>query len=460
MVDAPLRKRQRMMQLARPTLRVPEPILAAILRAIGPEGPACSCGASCHRARAFRWHLSIRLVCRSWANVVPRVAMGMFPRARLVVPRETLAHCSPAFLAATIRTFARNGPATLEMEVGRLKSCYPGPNAVSAIAESPDVEISVVCRLSRTARTRVPLDHLSRVLARLLAAGKVASLSLGTEEDRCSINELMEIVRVLRGPRAVVATPVELQRAAPDRADPELAWSRARVRRLHVTQNPVLLGQRKGACYFAELLSMLPNLESLVIDHSVGAHYVLLVAPVSRLKFLTDLTLEGCSLPYLDPAMLLPSTLETLSLRHVPLTPAYFRRIVTAICALERLVSCDLAATMQGAPDDACVLAITSLVNKSTVRRLDLSMNPLFTNNYPRDAQLARDMLGSETLESLAITGVCTPAHVVLALGIALPATRLARLEISTFVYGTAIPEYGIEWLREATPRSCALVLV
>ena len=36
-------------------------------------------------------------------------------------------------------------------------------------------------------------------------------------------------------------------------------------------------------------------------------------------------------------------------------------------------------------------------------------------------------MLGSETLESLAITGVCTPAHVVLALGIALPATRLAR---------------------------------
>ena len=361
--------------------------------------------------------------------------MSLFPRARLVVPRETLAHCSSAFLAATIRTFAPNGTATLEVEIGRAKGCYPGPNAVSAIAEAPNVELSVVCRLSRAARTRVPLDHLSRVLARLLAAGKVASLSLGSEEDRCSINELIEIVRALGGDRAP-------------------------VRRLHVAQNHVLLGQRKGACYFAELVSMLPNLESLVIDHSIGAHYALLVAPVARLKCLTELALEGCRLPYLDPAMLLPSTLETLSLRHVPLTPAYFRRIVTAICALERVVSCDLAATMQGVPDDACVLAITSLVNKSTVRRLDFSMNMLFTNNYARDAQLARDMLGSPTLERLAITGVCTPAHVVRALGIALPATRLARLELSTFVYGTAIPEPGLKWLRESTPRACALVLV
>lgn len=425
-------------------MRVPEQILAAILRAIGPEGPACSCGAACRPARALRWHLGLRLVCRAWARVAPAVAMSLFQRARLVVPRETLAHCSPAFLASTIRTFAPSGPAPLELEIGRAKVCYPGPSAVSAIAASPDVgAVSVVCRLSRSARARVPLDHLSSVLARLLAAAKVASLSLGTEEDRCSINELMEIARVLRGP-------------GPALDGAELA--RSRVRRLHVTQNPVLLWQRKGACYFAELVSLLPGLESLVIDHSVGAHYARLVAPVARLKLL-DLALDGCRLPYLDPATLLPSTLQTLSLRHVPLSPAYFRRVVTAVCALERLISCDLAGTLHGAPDDACVLAITGLVNKPTVRRLDFSMNPLFTNDFPRDAQLARDMLGSATLERLAILGVCTPAHVVLAIGIALPTTRLARLELSTLVHGTAIPEYGLEWLRESTPRTCALVL-
>jgi hypothetical protein len=31
---------------------------------------------------------------------------------------------------------------------------------------------------------------------------------------------------------------------------------------------------------------------------------------------------------------------------------------------------------------------------------------------------------------------------------------------MSTSVYGTVIPEHGVHWLGEATPRSCALVLV
>ena len=460
MDQAPLRKRQKITHAERPTMRVPEQIIAAVLRAIGPEGAACSCGAS-DPSKAFRWHLSLRLVCRSWSTVVPPVAMKLFPRARLVVPRDVLAHCSAPFLAKTIRTFG--GGAHIEMEIGRKKVCYPGPVAVDAIAESPEISaVDVVCRLGRSARTRVPLEHLSRVLARLLAAGKVRSLSLGTEEDRCSINELMEIVRVFRGraPRAVANTAIERQRAAlaPERGDPELAWSRARVRRLHVTQNHVVLGQRKGVCFFGELIAMLPGLESLVIDNSIGANYILLVPTVSRLKSLTDLTLDGCRLPYLDPAMLLPPTLVNLSIRDVPLSPAYFHRFVTGISALERLVSCDLAGTLQGLPDDACIQAVTRLINK--LRRLDISMNQFFTNNHTRDAQLARDMLSSATLEHLSIVGVCIPAHVVLALGIALPATRLARLEMSTSVYGTVIPEHGVHWLGEATPRSCALVLV
>jgi hypothetical protein len=440
MDQASLGKRPKLAHAARPTMRVPEQILAAVIRAIGPEGAACSCGAS-DPSKALGWHLGLRLVCRLWARVVPPIAMKLFPRARLVVPRDVLAHCSAPFLATTIRTFG--GAAQLEVEIGRKKVCYPGPVAVGAIAESPEISaVDVVCRLGRSSRTRVPLEHLSSVLARLLAAGKVASLSLGGEEDRCSINELVEIVRVLRGPAA----------------GPELAWSLARVRKLRIAQNRVVLGQRKGVCFFGALISLLPNLESLVIDNSIGAHYAFLVVPVARLKFLTELTLDGCRLPYLDPAMLLPPTLETLSLRDVPLSPSYFRRLVTGIGALERLVSCDLACTMQGLPDDGCIQAITRLINK--LRRLDISMNQFFTNDHTRDAQLAHDMLSSETLERLSIVGVCIPSHVVLALGIALPATRLARLEISTSVYGTVVPEVGVQWLREATPRSCALVLV
>jgi hypothetical protein len=67
-----------------------------------------------------------------------------------------------------------------------------------------------------------------------------------------------------------------------------------------------------------------------------------------------------------------------------------------------------------------------------------------------------RDRPMCEARERLeAIIGVCTPAHVVLALGIALPATRRARFELSTVVYGTAIP--GVR--RRVAPRGDAALV-
>lgn len=382
--------------------------------------------------------LSLRLVCVSWARVV--LPMDLFPRARLVVPRE-VPRCSPEFLAGVCRTFAH---APLELVLGRSGACYPGPLAVGSIADSPDIAAaSVVCRLGRSRSARVPLEYLGSALARLLAAGKIAALSLGTSDDQCSVHELAEIVRVFRGPER----------------------DRAAVRGLHITQNPVLLSQRAGACRFAELVALLPNLESLTIDHSVGAHYQLVAPAVSRLRCITSLTLDGAGIEPLlarddfDPTTLFPRTLSTLSLRRVYVRCALLPRLVAGICALEGVVACNLAAAMLGVPDDACIHAITSLLNKPTVRRLDLSRNALFTNDYARDEQLARAMVTSQTLECLSITAVCTPAHVVHGLVLALPLTRLSRLELSLGVYGTVIPPGAIALLRERAPPSCSIVV-
>jgi hypothetical protein len=119
---------------------------------------------------SLRTLLGFRLVCGAWATVVPPIAMDLFPRARLVVPRDVLPHCSPAVLARTLRAFryARN-PEPIELSVGRSEACYPGPLAVSAIADSPDIAaVSVVLGRSRGT---VTLAHLRGTLARLL--GKV-----------------------------------------------------------------------------------------------------------------------------------------------------------------------------------------------------------------------------------------------------------------------------------------------
>lgn len=380
--------------------------------------------------------LSLRLVCVSWASVV--LPMDLFPRARLVVPREP--RCSPEFLAGVCRTFAH---APLELVLGRSGACYPGPLAVGSIADSPDIAAaSVVCRLGRSRSARVPLEYLGSALARLLAAGKIAALSLGTSDDQCSIGELAEIVRVFR---------------APER-------DRATVRSLHITQNPVLLSRRPGARRFAELVSLLPNLESLTIDHSVGAHYQLVAPAVSRLRCVTSLTLDGAGIEPLlarddfDPTALFPRTVSTLSLRRVGVRCALFPRLVAGICALD-VVACNLSAAMLGIPDDACIHAITSLLSKPTVRRLDLSRNALFTHDYARDEQLARAMVTSRTLECLSLTAVCTPAHVVHGLVLALPLTRLSRIELSLGVYGTVIPPGAIALLRERAPPSCSIVV-
>lgn len=418
--------------------------------------------------QALRWLLSLRLVCVSWAGVV--LPMSMFPRARLVVPREVLSHCSPEFLANVCRVFAYKPAAPLELCVGRRKVCYPGPLAVSAIVDSPGiVAVSVVCRLGRSPSTRVPLQHLGGTLARLLAAGKIVALSLGTEDDRCSINELIEIVRVLRGHTTVAgdSAQIPMQRAALD--DPALAPGRAHVRSLHIAQNPCLLGQQKASCYFGTLISILPNLESIVIDHC-GVHYRLITPALMSIgdRRLTSLTLDGTRLEHLEhlphrpwtyEAAFLPPTLVTLSLRCVSVSAHNFPRLVTDICALQSLSSCNLSGAMQGLPDGACVDAITALINKPTLRCLDLSRNWLFTNHYARDQSLARAMLASPTLESLSVKAVCTPPHVVMELVIAIPTTRLSRFKISSGVYTTVIPEDALAFLRERAPPSCAIVV-
>jgi hypothetical protein len=375
--------------------------------------------------------------------------MKLFPRARLAVPREVLPHCSPPFLAKTLRAFAHAQP--LELSVGRSKVCYPGPIAVSALADSPDIAVRVVCRLGRAASTKVPLAHLRSTLARLLAAGKIASLSLA---DRCSIAELEEIVRVFRGnPNSLAGDSI----AALEIDDPALEPSRERVRGLHITQNPGLLGQRKGAQYFARLISMLPNLESVVIDHSGGPHFTLLAEAIASRRRMTSLTLDGTLLERHDPAFL-PQTLVTLSLRGVSVSAPNFPSLVTNICALEGIASCSLSGALRGYPDDACIYAIKGLINKPTLRNLDLSRNSLFTNDYPRDENLARAMLASPTLESLSVKAVCTPAHVVVQLIRAIPATRLSRFTISVGVYTTVISENDVKLLSQKAPPSCAIV--
>ena len=430
----------------------------------------------------LRWLLSLRLVCVSWASVI--LPMGLFPRARLVVPREILSHCSPEFIARTCRAFAHKPAAPLELCIGRKKVCYPGPLAVSAIVDSPDIAaVSVVCCLGRSASTRVPLKHLGGTLARLLAAGKIVALSLGTEEDRCSINELVEIVRVFRGHapirpllKTVAGDSMQtmLQRAAlVELDDPALAPGRAQVRRLHITPYPRLLGQQKASCYFAKLIKILPNLESIAIDHC-GVHYRLIASAISPIydrsrrlpTSLTSLTLDGTSLePYIEQltpqyaTTLLPPTLVTLSLRDVSVSARNFPSLVASICALEGIVSCNLSGATQGLPDDACIDAIKGLINKPTLRCLDLSRNWLFTNDYARDEQLARAMLASPTLESLSVKAVCTPAHVVMELVIAIAATRLSRFKISSGVYTTVIPEDALALLSERAPPSCAIVV-
>ena len=422
--------------------------------------------------KALRSLLSLRLVCVAWAGVV--LPMSMFPRARLVVPREVLSHCSPEFLANVCRVFAHTPAAPLELCVGRRKVCYPGPLAVSAIVDSPGIAaVSVVCRLGRSPSTRVPLKHLGGTLARLLAAGKIVALSLGTEDDRCSINELIEIVRVLRGhaprPLATVAgdsAQTPMQRAALVDLDPALAPGRAHVRSLHITQNPCLLGQQKASCYFGTLISILPNLESIVIDHC-GVHYRLIAPALMSIgdRRLTSLTLDGTRLeqlphrPWTHVTAFLPPTLVTLSLRCVSVSAHNFPSLVTDICALQSLSSCNLSGAMQGLPDGACIDAITALINKPTLRCLDLSRNWLFTNHYARDQSLARAMLSSPTLESLSVKAVCTPAHVVMELVIAIPTTRLSRFKISSGVYTTVIPEDALAFLRERAPPSCSIVV-
>lgn len=392
-------------------------------------------------AQQLSWLLSLRLVCVSWASVV--LPMGAFPHARLVVPREVLSHCSPEFLAKACRAFGHKPEALVEVCVGRTKCCYPGPLAVSSIADSPDIaSVAVVCRLGRSPSNRVPLKHLAGALARLLVAGKIVGLSLGTDEDRCSINELREIVRVFK--------------------HPALATGRGEVRGLHITHNPRLLGQLEGTSNLYKLIRMLPNLESIVIDHCGAPHYALfdpLLACIQSRR-LSSLSLDGMHLePHIQDlgTTFFPSTLETLSLRRVSVSARNFPSLVTNICALESIVSCNLSGAMKDLPNDACIDAIKGLINKPTLRNLDLSRNILFTNDYIRDDSLARAMLASPTLESLSIKAVCTPSHAVLQMILALPATRLSRFKISVGVYTTVISDYQLARLSERAPQTCAI---
>ena len=379
-------------------------MLARILRSL--EGAKGACP-------SLRTLLSFRLVCGAWATLVPPIAMKLFPRARLVVPREVLPHCSAAFLAKTLRAFcyARN-PEPIELSVG--EACYPGELAVGAIADSPDIAaVSVVFGRSRSA-----LAHLRGTLARLL--GKVSALST----HGCSIDELDEIAKVFTAKEGL-----EKGQEAPARVP----------------------------CYFAHLVPRFPRLEPFVLEHALHA--------LPAKSVLTSLTLDGTLLePYVDRAersfaALLPPALELLSLRGVSVSARNFPRLVLSICALERVVSCDLSGAMQNLPDDACIDALRALIDKPTLRRLDLSRNRLFANEYVRDATLARAMLSSPTLERLSVTGVRIPGHVVVQLILAIPGTRLARFEISVGVHTTVISEYDVLLLSERAPESCVVVL-
>jgi hypothetical protein len=296
----------------------------------------------------------------------------------------------------------------------------------------------------------VPLKHRGSALARLLAACKIAALSLGTEEDRCSINEILEIVRVFD--------------------DPALAPGRAQVRSLHITQTPGLLAQMKGAYTLFELIHMLPNLESIAIDHCGLPHYAAfapLLGCIQRRR-LSRLSLDGMRLePYLQDLLarprtfsttFFPSTLVTLSLCRVSVSARSFPTLVTNIGALESIVSCNLSGAMKDVPDDACIDSIKGLINKPTLRHLDLSRNILFTNDYVRDDSLARAMLASPSLESLSIKAVCTPSRAVLHMILSLPATRLSRFEISVGVHTTVISDYQLARLSERAPQTCAIV--
>ena len=133
-------------------------MLARILRSLGSLGAD---GAESSESASLHTLLGFRLVCGAWATVVPPIAMSLFPRARLVVPRDVLTHCSPAFLAKTLRAFCyARRPEPIEICVGRSEACYPAKLAVIAIADSPDIAaVSVVCRLGRD---RGPLRPASR----------------------------------------------------------------------------------------------------------------------------------------------------------------------------------------------------------------------------------------------------------------------------------------------------------
>ena len=462
------------------------------------------------------WLLSLRLVGRAWRHAVPAVVMEAFPHARLVVPRGVLHYCTPEFVARTLRAFKnpahRHHETVLGLRIGRgtergtgpglsgrkASSPYPGPMALSSIASAHEIDgVAVTLCLSRSPQKRAPLAHLASSLSALLASGKLVSLRLGTENDRCSYDELLEIVRVVRGAPPCVPpvesqvasansgdtqtqTQIELQRAhlrvhalelqrahEIDAAalDPTLAACRARVRGLEITQNPVLLRQKRGASLFATLISTLPSIERLVIDHSCNSAntYKLLAPTIARMSRLSSLTLDGCPLdpgrlaPFPFAVIQLPPTLVTLSLRRISVGTAYLSQLLAGISALESITSCDLSGALGGMPDLACVSGIVSLVNQKTVRCIDLSCNTLFTNRYTPDRQLIRSLLASETLHSLTLSSVRTPPHVVEALITALPTTRLVHLEISRGVHSTVISDLAVELLRAAAPASCTL---
>jgi hypothetical protein len=285
---------------------------------------------------------------------------------------------------------------------------------VSAIADSPDIAaVSVVLGPSRS--TNVFLAHLRGTLARLL--GKVSALST----NGCSIDELDEIAKVFTA------------KAGREK------------------------GQEAPARALAHLVPRFPRLERFVLEYALHA--------LPARSVLTSLTLDGTLLePYVDRAersfaALLPPALELLSLRGVSVSARNFPSLVLSICALERVVSCDLSGALHGSPDDACIDALRALIDKPTLRRLDLSRNRLFANEYVRDASLARAMLSSPTLERLSVTGVRIPAHVAVQLILAIPGTRLARFEISVGVHTTVISEYDVLLLSERAPESCVVVL-
>ena len=284
---------------------------------------------------------------------------------------------------------------------------------MSAIADSPDIAaVSVVLGPSRGT---VPLAHLRGTLERLL--DKVSALST----HGCSIDELDEIAKVFTAKEGLEK------------------------------------GQEAPARVLAQLVPRFPRLEPFVLEYALHA--------LPAKSVLTSLTLDGTLLePYVDRsernfAALLPPALELLSLRGVSVSARSFPSLVLSICALERVVSCDLSGAIQNLPDDACIDAVRALIDKPTLRRLDLSRNRLFANEYVRDASLARAMLSSPTLERLSVSGVRIPAHVVVQLILAIPGTRLARFEISVGVHTPVISEYDVLLLSERAPESCVVVL-